>query len=96
MSADFTVQKTDFSVENHTEVRLMPYYDHAGITIYNADCRDVLPCLPKVDLVLTDPPYGISAKIMDVAGVNDGKSRAIIAETAVTIARKALGIERLP
>ena len=60
MSADFTVQKTDSSVENHTEVRLMPYYDHAGITIYNADCRDVLPCLPKVDLVLTDPPYGIS------------------------------------
>ncbi|CAN5951017.1 unnamed protein product [Sphagnum jensenii] len=41
-------------------------------------------------------PIGTSAKIMDVAGVNDGKSRAIIAATAVTIARKALGIERLP
>ncbi|CAM5998710.1 unnamed protein product [Sphagnum balticum] len=41
-------------------------------------------------------PIGTSAKIIDVAGVNDGKSRAIIAETAVTIARKALGIERLP
>lgn len=36
-----------------------PYYDHGGITIYNADCRDVLPGLGKVDLVLTDPPYGI-------------------------------------
>jgi site-specific DNA-methyltransferase (adenine-specific) len=36
---------------------LKPYYDHAGITIYHADCRDVLPTLPKVDLVLTDPPY---------------------------------------
>ena len=23
------------------------------------DCRDVLPTLPKVDAVLTDPPYGI-------------------------------------
>ena len=23
------------------------------------DCREVLPTLPKVDLVLTDPPYGI-------------------------------------
>lgn len=22
---------------------IQPYYDHAGITIYNADCRDVLP-----------------------------------------------------
>lgn len=36
-----------------------PYYDKDGITIYNADCRDILPLLPKVDLVLTDPPYGI-------------------------------------
>lgn len=36
-----------------------PYYDHAGITIYHADCREVLSELPKVDLVLTDPPYGI-------------------------------------
>ena len=38
-----------------------PYYEHAGITIYHADCRDILPHLPKVDLVLTDPPYGINA-----------------------------------
>jgi len=38
---------------------IKPYYDHAGITIYHADCREVLPELPKVDLVLTDPPYGI-------------------------------------
>jgi site-specific DNA-methyltransferase (adenine-specific) len=36
-----------------------PYYEEPGITIYNADCRDILPLLPKVDLVLTDPPYGI-------------------------------------
>lgn len=35
-----------------------PYYEDAsGIVIYNADCRLVLPHLPKVDLVLTDPPY---------------------------------------
>ena len=38
----------------------VPYYDDgAGIVIYHADCRDILPYLPKVDLVLTDPPYGI-------------------------------------
>ena len=37
-----------------------PYYDEGGITIYHADCRDILPHLPKVDLVLTDPPYGIN------------------------------------
>lgn len=36
-----------------------PYYDHAGITIYCGDCRDILPQLDPVDLVLTDPPYGM-------------------------------------
>lgn len=37
-----------------------PYYDEDGVTIYHGDCRDILPLLPKVDLVLTDPPYGIN------------------------------------
>jgi site-specific DNA-methyltransferase (adenine-specific) len=37
-----------------------PYYEEGGIVIYHADCRDILPHLPKVDLVLTDPPYGIN------------------------------------
>jgi hypothetical protein len=32
------------------------YEDSWGIVI-NADCRDILPELSKVDLVLTDPPY---------------------------------------
>lgn len=36
-----------------------PYYDEDGITIYKADCRQVLPFLPSLDLLLTDPPYGI-------------------------------------
>jgi len=27
--------------------------------LYRADCREVLPTLPKVDAVVTDPPYGI-------------------------------------
>ena len=35
-----------------------PYYQDDAVTIYNADCRDVLPTLDKVDLLLTDPPYG--------------------------------------
>ncbi|MHB8109789.1 MAG: DNA-methyltransferase [Syntrophorhabdaceae bacterium] len=37
---------------------IKPYYDCDGITIYHGDCREILPHLPKVDLVLTDPPYG--------------------------------------
>jgi site-specific DNA-methyltransferase (adenine-specific) len=42
---------------------LKPYYQHAGQTIYHGDCREILPLLPKVDLVLTDPPYGIASKM---------------------------------
>lgn len=38
---------------------MKPYYRADGITIYHGDCLDILPQLPKVDLVLTDPPYGI-------------------------------------
>lgn len=38
---------------------MKPYYEHGGITIYHGDCREILPTFPKVDLVLTDPPYGI-------------------------------------
>ena len=38
-----------------------PFYKdtRAGITIYCGDCRDILPHLEPVDLVLTDPPYGM-------------------------------------
>jgi DNA modification methylase len=42
---------------------IKPYYDHAGITIYHGDCRNILPELPPVDLVLTDPPYGLNKKM---------------------------------
>jgi DNA modification methylase len=38
---------------------MKPYYEEKGIVIYHGDCREILPSLPKVDLVLTDPPYGI-------------------------------------
>lgn len=37
---------------------MKPYYEHGGITLFNADCRDVLPDM-GADLLLTDPPYGI-------------------------------------
>lgn len=46
---------------------MTPYYEHAGITIYHGDCREVLPALSPVDLVLTDLPYGVGL----VAKTND-------------------------
>ena len=51
---------------------MKPYYEHAGITIYHGDCRDILPGLEMVDLVLTDPPYGIGKDLVH-AGDRGGK-----------------------
>lgn len=34
-----------------------PYYQHAGITIYHGDCREVLPTLEPAHLCITSPPY---------------------------------------
>lgn len=36
---------------------MTPYYEENGIAVYHGNCRDVMPLLPKVDLVLTDPPF---------------------------------------
>lgn len=37
---------------------MRPYYDDGrGIVIYHGDCREVLPGLESVRLVVTDPPY---------------------------------------
>jgi len=30
-----------------------------GVTLYLGDCREIMPTLPRVDAVVTDPPYGI-------------------------------------
>lgn len=39
-------------------MQIQPYYNRDGITLYCADARKVLPTLSRVDLVVTDPPYG--------------------------------------
>lgn len=47
-----------------------PYYSENGITIYHGDCREILPQLDPVDVVITDPPYGVTSLVWDarVAG----------------------------
>jgi len=39
---------------------IKPYYQEPNITIYHGDCLEIMPELEPVDLVLTDPPYGIN------------------------------------
>jgi site-specific DNA-methyltransferase (adenine-specific)/modification methylase len=44
-------------------------------TLYMGDCMDILPTLPKVDAVITDPPYGINIASKGTVGGN-GKAVA--------------------
>ncbi len=39
---------------------MKPYYEDDSITIFHGDCRDILPSIKSVDLLLTDPPYGLN------------------------------------
>ena len=45
-------------------------------TLYLGDCRDILPTLPKVDAVITDPPYGIGADKNPRANKQHGNAAA--------------------
>ena len=54
---------------------LKPYYEKDGVQIFHADCREVLPHLPKVDLVLTDPPYGVLAETGSAATRRSGGNK---------------------
>ena len=43
------------------EIKIMkPYYENKDITIWHGDCREILPLIDSnIDLLFTDPPYGI-------------------------------------
>ena len=57
---------------------MTPYYTDGLVTIYHGDARDILPTLPRADVVITDPvwpnaiptlvgaddPYGLFAEVM--------------------------------
>ena len=47
-----------------------PYYSDDAVTIYHGDCRELLPLMPLVDLVLTDPPYGMNYVSGHYVGAN--------------------------
>jgi DNA modification methylase len=45
-------------------------------TLYLGDCMEILPTLPKVDAVITDPPYGIN----EAAGKNKSRTNMAVAK----------------
>ena len=68
-------QKNCTAVQCSVAMPFDPYYDEGNITIYNADCRKVLPFLPKFDLLLTDPPYGIDIASRPTVGAPNTAKR---------------------
>jgi len=49
---------------SESKIPFTPYYQDDSVTIYNADCRQVLPFL-QFDLLLSDPPYGVTQQEWD-------------------------------
>src|SRR5690606_26287399 len=49
-------------------------------TLYLGDCRDILPTLPKVDAVITDPPFGVGNFVQVTGrkrGRGEGRGKAV-------------------
>jgi len=44
-----------------------PYYETELGKLYHGDCLSIMPHLEPVDLVLTDPPYGVDIAPWDIA-----------------------------
>lgn len=36
---------------------MRPYYEDDSVTIYHGDSREIIPSLPPIDALVTDPPY---------------------------------------
>lgn len=57
---------------------MKPYYQDTHCTIYHGDTVELFAKIefPEIDLILTDPPYGIG----EAAGKNKSRSKAAIAK----------------
>lgn len=69
-------------------------------TLYLGDCREILPALEQIDVVVTDPPYGINAKLGMGGGTKgDGgmwKGRRIMGDDDVTLRDEVLQAAAAP
>jgi hypothetical protein len=63
-----------------SEDSMMTVIDHPVVignaTLYLGDCLEILPTLPKVDAVITDPPYGVG-NFVQVTGNLGGRGATI-------------------
>lgn len=64
-------------------------------TLYLGDYRDILPTLPKVDAVVTDPPYGINLNA-DNSRFSGGSSESAARRAKVPRVSKAIANDAEP
>jgi len=64
---------------------MKPYYEADGITIYHGDALDILPSLPRVDAVITDPPYAIPTVVAQGRDVTRNVGDLSIIEAAMRL-----------
>ncbi len=67
---------------------MKPYFERDGITLFCEDCLEILPRLEagSVDLLLTDPPYGVAYE----SGWSRGMFSAIAGDESVMVGEEAL------
>jgi site-specific DNA-methyltransferase (adenine-specific) len=42
---------------------MTPYYQDSHVTLYHGDCRELLPMIGNVDVVVTSPPYNMRTRV---------------------------------
>lgn len=60
--------------------------------LWYGDCREVLPLLPDVDLVLSDPPYGLNAAVNQANERIVGDETTDVRNAAMQLARARGGV----
>jgi DNA modification methylase len=54
-------------------------------TLYEGDCLEIMPTLPKVDAVITDPPYAVPTQVAQTREITRNAGDLSIAETAYRV-----------
>ena len=67
---------------------MKPYYDDGRMTIYHGDCRNVLPSIDSVDLIVTDPPYNVGKDYGTASDSLDDTDYASFMDDVVKHARR--------
>ena len=68
---------------------MTPYYDHAGVTIYHGDAREIVPQLDEYTVVVTDPPWK-TKKLVKIAGSD--RPEALLGEVSALWGKAARAV----